>query len=257
MADTIFNSTLKTDYNERPPEIDFSEFDKVVRSRRSVRVFEDHLIPEEVVEKALGHALLAPNSSNLQPWEFHWVRSLDLKKQLAKFCFNQNGAKTASDLIVCVANTNTWKEHCKLNLEAFEKSGKEVPNVVKQYYTKIAPSAYGFIGPLGILSPLKWLFFNFLGIFTVMARAPIWPSDLKLWATKTTSLACENIMLSARAQGYDSLPMEGFDEVRVKKLLNLNRKQHVVMVIALGKRSEGGVYGPQVRFEKERFIYKH
>ena len=35
------------------------------------------------------------------------------------------------------------------------------------------------------------------------------PADAKLWATKTTALACENLVLALRAYGFDSCMMEG------------------------------------------------
>lgn len=254
--ENVFNQTIDTGYSEAVPEIDFNEFDKVIKSRRSIRIFNDEKLDEQIIEKALEHALLAPNSSNLQSWKFIWVRSDDKLKELAKLCFNQNGARTASDLIVCIADTTTWKKHCQQNLQIMKSSGKEVPKVVREYYEKIAPMAYGLIGPFGVLSPFKWLLMNGLGLFQVMAREPIWPSDLKVWAAKTTALACENLMLSLRAQGADSLPMEGFDSKRVKKMLKLKRGEYPIMVIAAGKRSDKGVYGPQLRFPKEQFIHR-
>lgn len=52
---------------------------------------------------------------------------------------------------------------------------------------------------------------------------------MKIWATKSTALAAQNLMLALRAHGYDSCPMEGFDEHRVKKLLNLPGKGLVTM----------------------------
>lgn len=254
--ETIFTKEMNTGYREQAVSIDYNEFKKVINSRRSVRIFSDEEVPDEVVQNALEDGLKAPNSSNLQSWKFLWVESKENKDALSKICFSQNGAKTAQHLIICIAVTNTWKEHCELNINAFKDSGMEVPQVVQEYYGKLAPSAYGMMGPFGILSPFKWLFFNIVGLFKVMVREPIWPSDLKTWATKTTSLACENIMLSLRAQGYDSLPMEGFDSKRLKKHFKLNRGEHPVMVIGVGKRAENGVYGPQLRFAQERFVKK-
>lgn len=80
---------------------------------------------------------------------------------------------------------------------------------------------------------------------------------MRVWSVKTTALACENFMLGMTAQGYDTCPMEGFDEVRVQKLLNLPSDAEVVMVIGCGKRAENGVYGPQVRFDKNLFLRSH
>lgn len=39
--------------------------------------------------------MLAPNSSNLQPWEFFVIRTPDLKTRLAEACLGQNAARTA------------------------------------------------------------------------------------------------------------------------------------------------------------------
>ena len=63
-------------------------------------------------------------------------------------------------------------------------------------------------------------------------------------------------MLSLRAYGYDSCPMEGYDSKRIKKILNLPKDAVVVMVISAGKRAVGGVYGPRIRFDENRFLKK-
>ena len=255
--ENIFTKDLNIEHSEPLINVDAQAFDNVISRRRSVRVFTPESIPLKDINKAIDHGLLAPNSSNLQPWEFHIVSSQNKKEELARYCFSQNGAKTASHLIVCVARTDTWKKHSIDMIKAFEKNGQDVPSVIEQYYKKIVPTAYGMMGPLGILSPLKWVFFNSIGLFRVMARGPIWPSDLKTWAVKSTALACENIMLSLTSMAHDTLAMEGYDEKKVKKMFKLNRKCHVVMVIAVGKRSEKGIYGPQARFPREWFVHNH
>jgi hypothetical protein len=50
--------------------------------------------------------------------------------------------------------------------------------------------------------------------------------------------------------------MEGFDEPRVRKLLQLGDEEYPVMVIGAGQRAEDGVFFPQYRFERELFIQK-
>jgi len=62
-------------------------------------------------------------------------------------------------------------------------------------------------------------------------------------------------MLALRAAGYDSCAMEGFDEPRVKRLLKLPRAARVVMVIAAGRRAEGGVMR-LYRFERGRYVQR-
>jgi nitroreductase len=85
----------------------------VIESRRSVRKFTDKAIPTEVLDACLDLALLAPNSSNLQPWTFYVVQNPAKKKQLVKACLGQLAAKTASELIVCVARTDRVDEMAK------------------------------------------------------------------------------------------------------------------------------------------------
>jgi nitroreductase len=58
------------------------EFSEVIRTRRSIRGYTDKSVPAAVMNKALDEALLAPNSSNMQSWEFYWVRSPQKKQKL-------------------------------------------------------------------------------------------------------------------------------------------------------------------------------
>ena len=103
---------------KRIPSMDFFE---IIDKRRSVRKFSNKTIPEEVIIKALNAALLAANSSNLQPWEFYWVKDKNNKNDLIKACFSQNAAKTAKELIVAVSRIDTWKRNRNFILENYKK----------------------------------------------------------------------------------------------------------------------------------------
>ena len=78
------DKSIYSSQNKKPlnylPNIDYKEFEKVIRSRRSVRFFTNEIIPENVIKNSLNNALLAPNSSNLQVWEIYWVKNNDSKK---------------------------------------------------------------------------------------------------------------------------------------------------------------------------------
>ena len=89
-----------------------------------------------------------------------------------------------------------------------------------------------------------------MGLSRPIPREPVSFSDMKIWAQKSTALACQNLMLSFRAFGYDSCPMEGIDSRRIKKLLNLHKTDQICMVISAGKRSKNGVYGKRIRLVK-------
>ena len=114
------NSSEKKRYFEAAPtDIDVDNFRKVLTSRRSVRKFTDKAIPAYVLDACLDLALLAPNSSNLQPWTFYVVQDPTKKQQLVKACLGQLAAKTAAELIVCVARTDRIDEMAKRNLSEF------------------------------------------------------------------------------------------------------------------------------------------
>ena len=249
----IFKNAPKHGYIEEAIHVDSEAFKNVVESRRSVRVFDDTKIPEKVMRECLRLALLAPNSSNLQTWEFFWVRDPEKKKKLVKYCFSQPAAKTAQELVVAVARPDRWKEINDLMLAKFDEKKKVRLKAAYQYYSRIVPKAYN-MGPFGIYGPFKQLYVWYKGLRRPMPRGPFSLSGMRLWAQKSTALACQNFMLAIRAHGFDSCPMEGMDAKRVKALLDLPNQASICMVISAGKRSETGVYGPRVRFDQDLFI---
>jgi len=252
---SVFEKVTDTNHVEPAIETDAAEFEKVVRSRRSTRVYCDQQVPESVMRKCLELATLAPNSSNLQCWEFYWVRDPSKKKELVKLCLGQPAAATAQELVVCVARLDTWKRNSKLVLEHLIANQADVPAAKLNYQRKIVPLAYGQ-GPFYILGPLKKLAIAAMGLTRVVPRGPAGKADMRVWAHKTTALACENLMLSLRAFGFDSCPMEGMDERRVQKLLGLPRSAEVCMVVSAGKRAENGIYDKQFRLDQSLFVFE-
>jgi len=229
---------------------------EIIESRRSIRLFDKSPVPPEVMEKSFDMALLAPNSSNLQPWEFVWVRESQLKAELVKACFSQAAAATAAELVVCIARTKTWKRNCedmKKQMEQAEAQGTRIPKAAWLYYRKLAPFMYNQ-GPLGVLGLFKRVIFFFIGLRKPVGREPMGNNDMKIWATKTTALACENFMLAIRAFGFDTCPMEGMDSRRVRKLLKLPSDSLIPMVIAIGKRRADGVTLPRIRGPRSWFV---
>ena len=229
------------------------ELTRVITTRRAVRRFTHEPIPESVLQSCLDMALLAPNSSNLQPWEFVIIRTPAKKRKAAEYCMGQNAAKTAYVLIAVIARTDTWKNHCSDVLKHWPEH--PIPDIVRRYYATYSPLNFA-LGPFNLLGCLKWGSIKIARIMnnTTIPDGQYSQATLKLWATKSTALAAENLMLSFRAYGFDSCPMEGFDESRMKKLLRLNKHQHIIMMIGAGKRADNGVYHAQFRFPREHFI---
>ncbi|MBU6376306.1 MAG: nitroreductase family protein, partial [Bdellovibrionales bacterium] len=196
------------------------EFFDVIRARRSIRKFTNELVPLEIVERALDAAILAPNSSNLQTWNFYWVRSEEKKAELVRACFSQAAARTAQELLVIVADPTLWKRSCDPLVEYVESIN--APKLVRLYYKSLVPVTYraGFLNLWGFARAIgSWC----VGFFRPVPRGPHTFRDLQEVALKSSALAAENFVLAMSAQGYSTCMMEGFDEVRVKRLLCLPR----------------------------------
>jgi nitroreductase len=228
------------------------DFFTAVEERRSVRRYTPESVPADVVNRALDAALLAPNSSNMQPWEFYWVRSKTAKAELVKSCFSQPAARTAQELIVAVCRADTWQRNQGLMLERF-LADKDGPKARLDYYRKVVPLIYRQDW-FGVLALVKKAGVTVSGIFRPVPRAPWTRAELFQMLHKSTALACENFMLAITAQGYATCPMEGFDEVRVKRILKLGRQAAVTMVISVGKADPAGIYGERIRFDRSLFV---
>lgn len=245
----------KNTHKEPAEKINKEEFIKTIKSRRSVRIYNDEPVLEKDMKECLELTLLAPNSSNLQPWEFYWVKSKDKKQKLVEYCLGQPAASTAQELVVAVARPDYWKVNQKRMLKILNEMGEKVPKSAMTYYNKIVPLAYNQ-GFLSIRGYLKKIFMEIRGLQTPTPREPYNKKGMAVWAHKSTALACENLMLSLRAYGYDSCPMEGIDSARIKKLLGLSSPAEICMVVSAGKRAENGIYGKQLRFDSKNFIHE-
>lgn len=236
---------------ENTPQL--QAFRQVVESRRSIRRFTNTPIPNEVLDDCLRLAMLAPNYSNLQPWEFYIIDSANNRTQAVKNCMNQNAAKTAARLIAVVARTDIWHDHAQQVLREYPDT--PVPKQVKNYYTKIV--AMDFVrGPMNVISVAKWGATKTIRKLKGPIKSPYYTfDDVKNWATNNTALAAENLMLALRAHGFDSCPMGGFDEPAMKQLLNLSDDHHIIMMIAAGERADDGIYDTQFRFNQAQFVH--
>ena len=230
---------------------------KAIDFRRSIRHYDQDLeIDEEIVKKCIEQAVLAPNSSNLQLWQFYHIIDKKIINELSKSCFNQPAARTAKQIVVTVVRKDLWRDRAKDNIK-FQESNKESMSereykLVMKYYKTAIPLAYKNF--LGISSYIKYLYAWFIGLFRVMYRQ-LRTSDMRIVAHKTAGLASQNFMISMAGFNYDTCPMEGFDSIRVKKILKLNRSAEINMIIGCGIRTSKGVYGKRFRIPFDK-VYK-
>ncbi len=226
-------------------------FDKIVNERRSVRIYDQNApYDKSIVERSLQRAILSPNSSNMQLWEFIRVTDPEAKKMVARFCRDQLAAKTAAELVVFVARPDKYKQSIQLNLDLindpdnFEKEERKERR--RKYYTQLMPAFYrrDF---LFLFSLLKKLYVTLGGISQPTIKE-VTAIDKKVTIHKSLALAAQTFMLSIRAEGYDTCPMEGIDTKRIKKYLKIPRQAQINMVISVGQRAEDGIFYPRVRY---------
>ncbi len=232
-------------------------FDEIIEKRRSNRKFDPNVeVPNEVIKRSLERAILSPNSSNMQLWEFYWIQNPALQKDFHEYCLNQNAAKTAKQLVVFVTRQDHWKQRVQWHLDIIKKgiTGATTPSQDKlmTYYGKLMPLAYG-TDKFGFLSLLRRSLSGLIGAFRPMTRMK-GRADQRITVHKSCALAAQTFMLSIAAEGFESCPMEGFDAVRVKQALGLPKMAEVNMIISVGKGTEAGIWGERHRVPFEEVV---
>ena len=238
------------------------EFKSAVQQRRSVRKFDpEKPLDEDIVRSCIELATLAPNSSNMQLWEFYHLTDPEILGAVSEFCFSQNAATSAQQMLVVVVRKDLWRKRARTHVENLRKifGGKDPSEYSKRekfamnYYAKLVP--YTYFDFLGIFGLLKYLMSWTIGLFRPIYRQTR-NSDMRIVAHKSAALAAQNFMLAMTDAGYDTCPMEGSDTLRIKKFLGIPRSAEINMVIGCGVRLPEGIYGEQFRVPFEEVYVK-
>lgn len=242
------------------PHMLSKEFQQIVDFRRSNRAFDpETAVPDDVIQKSLERAVLSPNSSNMQLWEFHWIQSEQILEKFVPLCLGQRAARTSKHLVVFVTRRDKWKQRAAWNLNIIKEQIKGEPNKLQKkalnYYGKLMPLIYAN-DALGIITLIRKSISFFMGLGKPFYRAG-GNAKQRIVVHKSCALAAQTFMLSIAAEGFHTCPMEGIDELRVRKALNLPMGAEINMVIAVGKGTEEGVWGPRFRVPNSEVIFKH
>jgi nitroreductase len=227
--------------------------EEIINFRRSVRLYKDLPIDSEKVKHCIELATLAPNSSNMQLWEFYHITNPEILKELSVACFNQEAATTAQQMVVFVTRQDLYRKRAKKVLEletqnVLKNSPKEKHDgrikKWKMYYGKVMPFLYAnFLGLLGIV---RKVIVSIVGLF-IATPYQVSEGDMRIVVHKTCALAAQTFMLAMANENYDTCPMEGFDSRKVKSILKLPLGAEVNMIISCGIRDERGVWGDRMR----------
>ena len=195
---------------------------KQLNTEDSVRKYKETPLDDEKIKNCIRNATLAPNSSNMQLWEFYHITDKEILKKLSKACFNQNAAKTAVNMVVFVTRRDKWKQRAKQNLNflesMFDKQEKEGIDVARRrkvsrnYYKKLMPIIYNdFLGLIGVY---KKILSFFIGLFRPIYREVLF-TDQKV-IIQGYGISCSK--LYAICQIDMILPMEGSDTTSKKDI---------------------------------------
>ena len=171
-----------------------------IYGRRSVKRYDpDHEMPEADLTKLLEAAIQSPTSFNIQHWRFVVVRDPALRKQIREVGNDQAQMTDASVLIIMTADVDAWKKE---------------------------PSRYWRNAPEDVAD----LLVNWMGPFHEGK-----PQLQRDEAMRSIGMAMQTLMVAAKAMGYESCPMIGFDHDAVAQLINLPADHCIGPMVAIGK----------------------
>lgn len=190
-----------------------NNFNEIVLGRRSVKVYDPEVkISREEMTEILTEATRAPSAINMQPWRFLVIDSAEGKEKLAPLAsFNQSQVLTSSAVIAVFYDANNMEYMDEIYGKAVEL-GYMPPDIMESNLQQ-AKSYY----------------------------ANISPSDLRDMNLIDSGIVSMQLMLVARAHGYDTNPMAGYDKERIAEVFGLDKDRfQPVMLISIGKAAKEG-----------------
>lgn len=187
------------------------DYNEVISSRHSVRVYDPSVkISREEMTEILEEATLAPSSVNLQPWRFLVIDSPEGKATLEELApGNLNQVKTSSAVIAVFGDMNAFDNADDIMSSAVEQGfmPQEMKEQVLANYTEL----FGRISP----------------------------EAFREMIVIDSGLVSMQFMLSARAHGYDTNPIGGYDKSRIAEAFGMDKDRYVpVMLISIGKAAK-------------------
>ena len=175
---------------------------EAIYQRRAVKGYDPNykITPEE--EQKLFEAMIqAPTSFNIQHWRFVILRDPELRQKIRTEYGNDQAQMTdASLLVLFTADMKAWQKEPQ---RYWQNSPKEVSDLL-----------VGWMGPFH--EGREWL--------------------QRDEAQRSIGMAMQTLMLAAKAMGYDSCPMIGFDIDKVAELINLPDDYVMGPMVAIGKK---------------------
>ena len=177
---------------------------EAIQTRRSIKTYDpNHSISEVEIKQLIALAMLSPTAFNIQHWRFIAVTDPKLRTAIRAVSWDQAQVTDASVLIVLVGDLKAWKKEPA-------RYWRDAPDPVRNYLVP-AIGAY-YEGH---------------------------PQVERDEVMRSCGIASMTIMLAAKAMGYDTCPMDGFDFDAVSKILNLPQDHIPALFVTVGKAVAG------------------
>lgn len=198
--------------------------------RAAVKKFDSSKkVSAEDLETILSAGNLTATSMGLQPFRMVVVENEDLKKELLPFSFNQSQVVDGSHILVFAIETNLNDA----SIDALVQRTMDARGLSSEDLEGYRKSIGGYLSTMSQETKLSW-------------------------ATKQAYIALGTVMATAAELKIDSCPMEGFDPLQYQKLLDLESKNLMpVVILPVGYRSgeEQIANLPKVRKSLDEFVH--
>ncbi len=184
----------------------------VLRERRATPHFDSSGVDEDDLRQILEAGREAPSGYNLQPWRFIVVRDAEQRRRLRAAAMGQPKVEEAPVIIVCCGDPEGYSRG---DLDEVLRIGKEhgfSDEARNQQMRQAVHSALDHPGPAGAVRP-----------------------DRAVWVNRQVMIAFTTMLWMAEALGYDTAPMEGFVEDKVREVLRIPERVRVVALLAIGR----------------------
>lgn len=205
------NTQTASQVNAQNNEGTAPSFYTVLDERRSVRKYDSSVVISDAeINEILEIATKAPSGSNMQPWRFLVITDAELKQKLLPIAFNQQQVVEASAIVVILADTEMYALSEQI-YGAAVKAGYMTEEVANNFIT------------------------NSTNMYSSLPAERL--KDIVIF---DTGLVAMQIMLTARAKGYDTVPMGGYNKDQLKELFNISDRYVPTLVLPIGKASAAG-----------------
>lgn len=176
---------------------------EAIQQRRSVKQYQpDHQLTEAEFQKLMEHVILSPTSFNIQHWRLVRITDSAMREQAKEIAWGQSHVQEASELIVFCGQLDAWKDKP-------ERYWRNADDATCTYLVNMMQDFY-------------------------QDQQAVQRDEVM----RSCAMAAQTLMLTAKAMGYDTNPMIGFDRQKMAELIHLPDNYEIAMIVVLGKAKE-------------------